>query len=97
VVTVGRRYAGDGLRFTDLINEGNSGLIQATNRSDRSPGVKFIASAARWIGNAIAPTLAEQAGTTSLLVKQPGILLDKGGQKWSLRALRSWCTSPPMR
>jgi RNA polymerase primary sigma factor len=83
--------------LTDLINEGNSGLIQAANRSDRSPGVKFIAYAARWIGNAIAHTLAEQAGTSSLRVKQPGILRKKGAQKWLLRALCSWCTSPLMR
>lgn len=75
VVTVARKYVGYGLPLTDLINEGNIGLIQAAKRFEPARGVKFITYAAWWIRKAIAHALAKQAGATSLPVKQLGILL----------------------
>jgi RNA polymerase primary sigma factor len=75
VVTVARKYVGYGLPLTDLINEGNIGLIQAAKRFDPGRGVKFITYAAWWIRKAIGHALAEQAGATSLPVKQLGTLL----------------------
>lgn len=75
VVTVARKYVGYGLPLTDLINEGNIGLLQAAQRFDPARGVKFITYAAWWIRKAIAHALAEQAGATGLPVKQLSTLL----------------------
>jgi len=70
VVSVARRYLGYGLSLTDLINEGNIGLIQAAKRFDPTRGVKFITYAVWWIRQAITHALAEQGGVLTLPVKQ---------------------------
>jgi RNA polymerase primary sigma factor len=70
VVSVARRYLGYGLALTDLINEGNIGLIQAARRFDPTRGVRFITYAVWWIRQAIAHALAEHGGVVTLPVKQ---------------------------
>jgi RNA polymerase primary sigma factor len=70
VVSVARRYLGYGLALTDLINEGNVGLIQAARRFDPARGVKFITYAVWWIRQAITHALAEHGGVIALPVKQ---------------------------
>jgi RNA polymerase primary sigma factor len=70
VVSVARRYLGYGLSLTDLINEGNIGLIQAAKRFDPTRGVKFITYAVWWIRQAITHVLAAQGGVLTLPVKQ---------------------------
>jgi RNA polymerase primary sigma factor len=74
VVTVARKYIGCGLSLSDLINEGNIGLIQAAKRFDPGRGVKFITYAVWWIRQAIMHALAEQGGTVRLPLKQMGTL-----------------------
>ena len=72
VVTVANKYRGFGMSLQDLIEEGNTGLIQAAKRFDVSRNVKFITYAVWWIKQAIMHSLAEQSGTVKLPVKQAG-------------------------
>ena len=72
VVTVANKYRGFGMSLQDLIEEGNTGLIQAAKRFDVSRNVKFITYAVWWIKQAIMHSLAEQSGTVKLPVKQVG-------------------------
>jgi RNA polymerase primary sigma factor len=65
VVSLARRYTGRGVPFTDLIQEGNLGLIRAMEKFDYTKGYKFSAYATWWIRQAITRALAragEQAG-----------------------------------
>ncbi len=74
VVTVANKYRGCGLSLQDLIEEGNIGLIQAAKRFDGERHIKFITYAVWWIRQAIMHSLAEQAGTVKLPIKQAGKL-----------------------
>lgn len=78
VVSVSNMYRGCGLSVSDLISEGNIGLIQAARRFDPDKGVKFITYAVWWIRQAIMHALAEQSGTVRLPIKQAGVLYKIG-------------------
>jgi RNA polymerase primary sigma factor len=67
VVSVARNYQNQGLPLSDLINEGNLGLIRAAKRFDEKKNFKFISYAVWWIRQAILQSLAEQ----SRIVKVP--------------------------
>ncbi len=58
VVSVAKQYQNYGLLFEDLINEGNIGLIKASERFDPSRGFKFISYAVWWIRQAILESIA---------------------------------------
>jgi RNA polymerase primary sigma factor len=70
VVTVANKYRGSALPLSDLINQGNLGLVEAAKRYDPSKGVKFISYAVWWIRQYIMQGIAEQTGTIKLPVKQ---------------------------
>jgi RNA polymerase primary sigma factor len=66
VVSVAKHYQGMGLSLSDLINEGNLGLIRAVNLFDEKRGFKFITYAVWWIRESILKALAEQSHIVKL-------------------------------
>lgn len=66
VVSVAKQYANQGLPLTDLINEGNIGLIKAARLFDPSRGFKFISYAVWWIRQQIVYAIAEKANPVKL-------------------------------
>ncbi len=68
VVPVAKQYQNRGLSFTDLINEGNIGLIRATHKFDETRRFKFISYAVWWIRQGITQAIAAQSRIVHLPV-----------------------------
>jgi RNA polymerase primary sigma factor len=91
VVSVAKLYQNQGVSLSDLINEGNLGLIRAAHKFDETKGIKFISYAVWWIRQAILQALAEQsrivrvplnrAGTLHRIGKRASALLQELGRE----------------
>ena len=74
VLQVAGKYKGSDVPLTDLINEGNLGLIHAARKFDPDRGARFITYAVWWIRQAIMHALAAGGGAVRLPIKQAELL-----------------------
>ena len=74
VVSVAKQYQHQGLSLTDLIDEGNIGLVKADEKFDETRGFKFISYAVWWIRQSILQAIAEQSRIVRLPLNQVGAL-----------------------
>lgn len=70
VISVAKQYQNQGLTLSDLVNEGNLGLIKAAEKFDETKGFKFISYAVWWVRQSILQALANQSRTIRLPVNQ---------------------------
>ncbi len=91
VVSVCRNYQNQGLPLTDLINEGNLGLIRAAKRFDETKHFKFISYAVWWIRQAILQSLAEQSRIINIPLNRVSAIhrIGKSGVKLEQKLGRS--------
>ena len=97
VVSIAKRYRGQGIPLGDLINEGNIGLIKAAKKFDPSRGIKLITYASWWIKSSITHAISKQKGVISLpfnhtytlhkIERKREELLRNGGDEPSLQDL----------
>ena len=72
VVSVAKQYQNQGLSLSDLIDEGNIGLVKAAEKFDETRGFKFISYAVWWIRQSILQAIAEHSRIVRLPLNQVG-------------------------
>ena len=73
VISIAKKYTGQGVLFMDLVQEGSLGLIKAANRFDYTKGFKFSTYATWWIRQTIARAIANN----SKVIRIPVHMIDK--------------------
>jgi RNA polymerase primary sigma factor len=74
VVSVAKQYQNQGLSLSDLINEGNLGLVKAAKKFDETRGFKFISYAVWWIRQSIIQAVAVNSRVVRLPLNKIGAL-----------------------
>lgn len=74
VVSVAKQYQGSGLPLSDLINEGNIGLMKAAHKFDPTRGFKFISCAVWWIRQQIMQAISDQGRMVRLPLNKIGMI-----------------------
>ena len=74
VVSIAKKYQHQGVPLSDLIDEGNLGLIRAAERFDETKGVKFISYAVWWVRQAVVQAVAEHGHPMRVPVGRVGVL-----------------------
>ncbi len=72
VVSVAKQYQHQGMTLSELVNEGNLGLIKAAYRFDATKGFKFISYAVWWVRQQILQSLAENSRMIRLPLNKVG-------------------------
>jgi RNA polymerase primary sigma factor len=91
-VSVARNYQNQGLPLSDLIHEGNLGLIRAARRFDETKNFKFISYAVWWIRQGILQALARQSRIVKLPLNRVGTFYKIGRAQRKLE--QKFCRTP---
>ena len=88
VVSVAKQYQHQGLALSDLINEGNIGLMKAADKFDETRGFKFISYAVWWIRQSVLQAISEQGRMVRLPLNVEGVLIPASTRPCSLAKTR---------
>jgi RNA polymerase primary sigma factor len=73
VVSIAKKYVGNGVPLEDLINDGNVGLVKAAERFDPERGFKFISYAVWWIRQSILVSVSENSRMIRMPMNRVGL------------------------